>query len=130
MAFIDTPKRPIGLRPHYEKMLHLQAANLKNYLEAYQVTDNPSYRLVVEDTMRYVSRFLLDKTYRGFFASQDADVRSKATNGSFVASGKEYFKMGEAQRLEAGVPFVDRSDLYRMEWSDDHELSQGISSPW
>lgn len=96
-------------RPHYEKMLHLQAANLQNYLEAYQVTDNPSYRLVVEDTMRYVSRFLLDKTYRGFFASQDADVRTRAPNGSLVASGKEYFKLGEAQRLEAGVPFVDRS---------------------
>ena len=48
-------------QPHFEKMLHLQALNIPNYLEAYQVTGDEDYRVVVDKTMSYVRRFLVDE---------------------------------------------------------------------
>ena len=62
--------------PHYEKMLNIQAQNILNYLEAYQVTRDDRYRHVVESTIDYVNHFLIDQTRGGFYASQDAVVRS------------------------------------------------------
>ena len=96
-------------QPHYEKMLHLQAANINNYLEAYQVTGNPSYKSVVDDTMDYIEQFLLDTQRGGFFASQDADVRRIAEGDSYTVPGDRYFGLGNAERVEAGIPQVDRT---------------------
>ncbi len=96
--------------PHYEKLLSIQAANLLNYLEAYQVTGLPRYREVVEGTMRYVTRFLADRDQGGFYASQDADVRN-ATSADAAVPGSDYFALDESQRLAAGVPAVDRTIL-------------------
>ena len=94
--------------PHYEKMVAIQAQNILNYLEAYQITNNPHYRQVVEGTIRYVTRFLADRQQGGFFASQDADVWETAELPSFV-SGNDYFKLDEVQRLTIGLPYTDRS---------------------
>lgn len=94
--------------PHYEKLLSIQATNLLNYLEAYQVTGQPQYREVVEGTMRYVMRFLSGQG--GFFASQDADVRSSDSSGSGMP-GDEFFILDESQRLAVGIPAVDRTML-------------------
>ena len=96
--------------PHYEKLLSIQAANLLNYLEAYQVTGLLQYREVVEGTMRYVMRFLADREQGGFYASQDADVRSVASLDAAVPGG-EFFALDESQRLAVGIPFVDRNKL-------------------
>ena len=96
--------------PHYEKLLSIQATNLLNYLEAYQVTGVTRYREVVEGTMRYVTRFLADRDQGGFYASQDADVRN-AKNSDAAVSGSEYFALDESQRLAVGIPAVDRTKL-------------------
>ena len=93
--------------PHYEKMLPVQAQNLLNYLEAYQLTKAPRYREAAHQTIQYVTRFLADRERGGFFASQDADVRGEGSHG-FV-SGETYFKLNEAQRLAIGLPYLDRS---------------------
>lgn len=93
-------------KPHYEKMLNIQAANLQNYLEAYQVTRDPTYRVVAERLIGYVERFLSSQTGEGFFGSQDADAKSP--RGGYVA-GEEYFLLGEAQRTKLGMPHVDRT---------------------
>ncbi len=97
-------------KPHYEKMLYIQASNLLNYLEAYQSTGLPIYRGVVEGTMRYVTRFLSDQERGGFYASQDADVRHVDGAGTTVL-GSEFFVLNESQRLGIGVPAVDRTML-------------------
>ena len=96
--------------PHYEKLLSIQASNLLNYLEAYQVTGQSQYREVVEGTMRYVMRFLADREHGGFYASQDADVRNAERTNSGM-SGEEFFTLDESQRLAVGIPFVDRTVL-------------------
>lgn len=96
--------------PHYEKLLSIQASNLLNYLEAYQVTGAEQYREVVEGTMGYVMRFLADREHGGFYASQDADVRNPEHSRSGVP-GEEFFALDESQRLAVGIPFVDRTVL-------------------
>ena len=96
--------------PHYEKLLSIQATNLLNYLEAYQVTGLVRYREIVEQTMGYIMRFLADREQGGFYASQDADVRyaERANSGM---SGEEFFALDESQRSAVGIPFVDRTKL-------------------
>jgi len=96
--------------PHYEKLLSIQATNLLNYLEAYQVTGLSQYREVVEGAMRYVERFLSDRDQGGFYASQDADVRN-AERANSGMSGEEFFALDESQRLAVGIPAVDRTKL-------------------
>ncbi len=96
-------------QPHFEKMLSLQAVNISNYLEAYQVTGDEAYRVVVEETMAYVRRFLVEQHGRGFFASQDADVKSVKGSPLSSMSGEEYFQLGKTERLKVGLPYVDRT---------------------
>ncbi|MGB0911413.1 MAG: thioredoxin domain-containing protein [Nitrospirales bacterium] len=96
-------------QPHFEKMLHLQAMNLSNYLEAYQVTKEDRYRMVVEDTLGYVRKFLVDEKGRGFFASQDADIKNVVDSRHIVMSGEEYFELSEVERLKVGMPYVDQT---------------------
>ena len=96
--------------PHYEKLLSIQATNLLNYLEAYQVTGLAQYREVVERTMGYVMRFLADRERGGFYASQDADVRNPDRPDAGM-SGEEFFALDESQRSAIGIPFVDRTKL-------------------
>jgi uncharacterized protein YyaL (SSP411 family) len=93
--------------PHFEKMLPVQAQNVLNYLEAYQLTKAPRYRDAAHGTIQYVSRFLADRQRGGFFASQDADVRGEGSHN--VVPGKTYFGLGEAQRISIGLPYLDRS---------------------
>ena len=97
-------------KPHYEKLLSIQASNLLNYLEAYQITGLAQYREVVEGTMRYVMRFLADRDQGGFYASQDSDVRNADRSGLDVP-GSEFFALDESQRLAIGIPAVDRTVL-------------------
>lgn len=58
--------------PHFEKMLYDQAMMMRAYTEAYQITGNPLYRTVAEETGRYVIRDLMDKD-GGFYSAEDAD---------------------------------------------------------
>lgn len=92
--------------PHYEKMLTIQAENLQNYLEAFQLTGNPAYRHTAEAVIDYVREFLTDPTNTQFWESQDADLRSP--DGVTLLSGAEYFALNEEERYQKGVPFVDQ----------------------
>ncbi|WP_447970838.1 thioredoxin domain-containing protein [Nitrospira sp. M1] len=96
-------------QPHFEKMLHVQAMNLQNYLEAYQVTGDSFYREIVERTIRYVTRFLMDTQERGFFASQDADIKDISGSGRLIMTGEEYFDLALDERQHIGTPYVDQA---------------------
>jgi len=59
--------------PHFEKMLYDNAQLLSLYARAYQLTDNPLYRLVAQDTATYLLREMA-APQGGFYAAQDAEV--------------------------------------------------------
>jgi len=58
--------------PHFEKMLYDNAQLAMAYLDAYQITKNPSYRQVVDRTLEYVLREMTHQD-GGFFSATDAD---------------------------------------------------------
>jgi uncharacterized protein YyaL (SSP411 family) len=61
------------LVPHFEKMSYDNSELLRNYLHAWQATQNPVLRETAEGIVGWVSEVLSDQVNGGFYASQDAD---------------------------------------------------------
>ncbi len=74
------------LGPHFEKMLYDNALLISSYLNAYIITGNSEYNMVVQQTIEYIIR---DMTHPdgGFFSSQDAD--SEGIEGKYFVWGHD-----------------------------------------
>ncbi len=68
------------LVPHFEKMLYDNAQLARLYVHAFQVTAEPLFRQIAEETLDYLLRDLCHED-GGFFSSEDAD--SEGVEGKF-----------------------------------------------
>ena len=88
------------LVPHFEKMLYDNALLPRAYLDAWQLTHEPSFRRVVEETLDFVQRELTSPQ-GAFYSSLDAD--SEGEEGRFY--------LWTPQELEAALGADDARGL-------------------
>ena len=92
--------------PHFEKIMSMQAEDLRIYALAYAQWGEPRDLTAARDIVRFLTTFLRGPD-GAFHASQDADV----VPGQHSAA---YFALGDAARRARGVPRVD-THLYARE---------------
>jgi uncharacterized protein len=86
--------------PHFEKIMQMQAENLRAYSLGYAQFGDPAYLHAAQEIRRYLKAFLTSPQ-GAFYTSQDADL----IEGKHSA---EYFALGDALRRKQGIPRVDK----------------------
>ncbi|MBV9282098.1 MAG: thioredoxin domain-containing protein [Chloroflexi bacterium] len=84
--------------PHFEKMLYDNALLARHYLHLYQVSADPWYRSIVEQTLDYLLRDMRSPT-SAFYSAEDAD--SEGEEGKYyVWTPEEIEQAVGAERAE------------------------------
>jgi len=91
--------------PHFEKIMSVQAEDLRLYALAFGQFHDERYRAAAQSIHRYLKSFLMSPE-GAFYTSQDADlIRGEHSAG--------YFALGDAARRKLGIPVVDRNSYAR-----------------
>jgi hypothetical protein len=91
--------------PHFEKIMQMQAEDLRIYSLAWSQFHDPAYLKAAWAIDGFLTRFMLDAN-GGFYTSQDADL----VDGVHSA---DYFKLTDAERVARGIPRVDKHQYAR-----------------
>jgi uncharacterized protein YyaL (SSP411 family) len=86
--------------PHFEKIMAMQAGNLRIYSLAYEEWHDPAYLKAAQDVQRFLKAFLTSPE-GAFYTSQDANLVA----GQHSAA---YFKLDDAGRRKLGIPRIDK----------------------
>src|SRR3984893_6989566 len=89
----------VWTKPHFEKIMSMQAENLRVYAEACAQWHDPDYLRAAQSIHGFLKTFLSGPE-GAFYTSQDADV----TRGEHSAG---YFALNDQERRKRGVPRVD-----------------------
>ena len=111
--------------PHFEKMLYDQAQLALAYAEAAQLSGDPFYVEVAEDTLAYVGREMTDPD-GGFYSAEDADSLDTAPDQS----------AGDGPHKREGAFYLWRADEVDALLGDDaaivkmrHGIESGGNAP-
>lgn len=86
--------------PHFEKIMQMQAENLRSYAQAYALWKDPPHLEAAKKIRDYLRNFLTSPG-GAFYTSQDADL----VQGEHSA---DYFALSDADRRKRGVPRIDQ----------------------
>lgn len=92
-GFFRYATEPDWSKPHYEKMLEVNAGLIRNYADAGRVFGRKDYRRIADQTIQYVMTSLSDRRSGAFYGSQDAD--------------EEYYRRHDRKGLK--IPGIDRT---------------------
>jgi uncharacterized protein len=92
-------------KPHYEKLMPYQAANLEAYALGYATLKDGRLLQDAQGIARYLDTFL-SSADGAFLVSQDADAGAHDPKATFV-DGDVYYRLGDVERRRLGIPRVD-----------------------
>jgi len=119
------------VHPHFEKIMQMQAENMRIFALAYEANKDPRYLAGAKSIDKFLSGFMLSPD-GAFYTSMDADLLpGKPSSG--------YFSLSDADRRKKGIPRIDKH-IYAREngWainglvalyaatSDQHYLDQAV----
>ena len=85
--------------PHFEKIMQMQAENLRIYALAYSLWHDDTYLKTANRIRGYLKDFLMSPE-GAFYTSQDADLIDGRHGG-------EYFQLDDGDRRKQGIPRID-----------------------
>ena len=100
--------------PHFEKMSYDNSELLKNYVHAYQATQNEFFARVARDIIRWVDEWLTDRQHGGFYASQDADYSMEDDGDYFTWTLEEAKAVLNAEELAVAALHFDIGETGEM----------------
>jgi hypothetical protein len=100
------------LVPHFEKMLYDNALLAIVYGEAYQITQNPLYLRIMQETLDFILREMTDSA-GGFYSALDAD--SEGEEGKFYVWKKDEIDSLLGKKAEPFCRYFNITDLGNFE---------------
>ena len=86
--------------PHFEKLIQMQAEDMRTFALAYAIDHDPAYLAAARRIHDYVAKFLTSPEGT-VYVSQDADI----VDGE---APEPYYRLDDAERRQLGLPRVDQ----------------------